>query len=78
MLVVPYGAGLGIDDVLLCSGQRYTIDSLTDPANGTVVKTPNDFGAFGTRRSRVHRRRLVHLRPFQGSEVADRPPPTSP
>ena len=24
----------------------YTIDDLTDPPNGTVVKTPNDFGAF--------------------------------
>ena len=47
MLVVPYGAGLGINDVLECFGPGYTIDNLTDPPNGTVVKTPNDFGAFG-------------------------------
>jgi hypothetical protein len=46
VLVVPYGAGLGINDVLICSGPGYTIDGLTDPANGTVVKTPSDFGAF--------------------------------
>ena len=31
----------------MCSGPGYTIDNLTDPPNGTVVKTPNDFGAFG-------------------------------
>ena len=46
VLVVPYAAGLGINDVLTCSGPGYTIDNLTDPPNGTVVKTPNDFGAF--------------------------------
>ena len=41
MLVVPYGAGLGINDVLECGGPGYTIDNLTDPPNGTVVKTHN-------------------------------------
>ena len=46
VLVVPYEAGLGINDVLTCGGPGYTIDDLTDPPNGTVVKTPNDFGAF--------------------------------
>ena len=46
VLVVPYAAGLGINDVLQCGGPGYTIDDLTDPPNGTVVKTPNDFGAF--------------------------------
>ena len=46
VLVVPYAAGLGINDVLKCGGPGYTIDDLTDPPNGTVVKTPNDFGAF--------------------------------
>jgi Endonuclease/Exonuclease/phosphatase family/Bacterial Ig domain len=46
VLVVPYEAGLGLNDVLECGGPGYTIDNLTDPPNGTVVKTPNDFGAF--------------------------------
>ncbi len=46
VLVVPYEAGLGVNDVLTCGGPGYTIDDLTDPPNGTVVKTPNDFGAF--------------------------------
>ena len=32
--------------MLECGGPGYTIDDLTDPPNGTVVKTPNDFGAF--------------------------------
>jgi hypothetical protein len=45
-LVVPYQAGLGINDVLTCGGAGYTISDLTDPPNGSVVKTPNDFGAF--------------------------------
>ena len=46
VLVVPYEAGLGLNDVLECGGPGYTIDNLTDPPHGTVVKTPNDFGAF--------------------------------
>jgi hypothetical protein len=46
VLVVPYAAGLGLNDVLECGGPGYTIDNLTDPPHGTVVKTPNDFGAF--------------------------------
>ena len=72
MLVVPYGAGLGINDVLECGGPGYTIDNLTDPPNGTVVKTPNDFGAFeytpdpGFTGSDSFTYTL-----FQGSEVAD-------
>jgi hypothetical protein len=46
VLVVPYAAGLGLNDVLECGGPGYTIDNLTDPPHGSVVKTPNDFGAF--------------------------------
>ena len=46
VLVVPTRQGWGINDVLTCCGPGYTIDNLTDPPNGTVVKTPNDFGAF--------------------------------
>ena len=72
VLVVPYAAGLGINDILTCSGPGYTIDNLTDPPNGTVVKTPNDFGAFeytpdpGFTGSDSFTYTL-----FQGSEVAD-------
>jgi hypothetical protein len=69
---VPYAAGLGSNDILTCSGPGYTIDNLTDPPNGTVVKTPNDFGAFeytpdpGFTGSDSFTYTL-----FQGSEVAD-------
>ena len=65
-------AGLGINDVLTCGGPGYTIDNLTDPPNGTVVKTPNDFGAFeytpdpGFTGSDSFSYTL-----YQGSEVAD-------
>ena len=75
VLVVPYQAGLGINDVLNCGGPGYTIDNLTDPANGTVVKTPNDFGAFeytpdlGFTGSDSFTYTL-----FQGQDVADQAP----
>ena len=72
MLVVPYGAGLGINDVLECGGPGYTIDNLTDPPNGTVVKTPNDFGAFGyTPDPGFTGSDSFTYTLFQGSEVAD-------
>lgn len=45
VLDVPYAAGLGQNDIKDCSG-GYSIDNLTDPAHGTVTKTPNQFGAF--------------------------------
>jgi len=44
-LDVPYEAGLGQNDVKDCSG-GYSIDDLTQPAHGTVTKSPNQFGAF--------------------------------
>jgi hypothetical protein len=44
MLSVPSGAGLGVNDVL-CGG-TYEIPTLSDPPNGTAVKTPNSYGGF--------------------------------
>jgi hypothetical protein len=72
VLVVPYAAGLGINDILMCSGPGYTIDNLTDPPNGTVVKTPNDFGAFAyTPDPGFTGSDSFTYTLFQGSEVAD-------
>jgi hypothetical protein len=44
VLSVPSQAGLGVNDIL-CGG-TYEIPALSDPPNGTVVKTPNTYGAF--------------------------------
>jgi hypothetical protein len=37
-LIVPYEAGLGINDVLTCGGPGYTIDDLTNPPHGIAFK----------------------------------------
>jgi hypothetical protein len=72
VLVVSYLAGLGINDVLTCSGPGYTIDNLTDPPHGTVVKTPNDFGAFTyTPDPGFTGADSFGYTLYQGSEVAD-------
>jgi Endonuclease/Exonuclease/phosphatase family/Bacterial Ig domain len=72
VLVVPYAAGLGTNDILMCSGPGYTIDNLTDPPNGTVVKTPNNFGAFEyTPDPGFTGTDSFTYTLFQGSEVAD-------
>jgi hypothetical protein len=72
VLEVLYEAGLGINDILECSGPGYTIDNLTDPLHGTVVKTPNDFGAFEyTPDLGFTGTDSFSYTLFQGSEVAD-------
>ena len=69
---VPYEAGLGINDVLGCSGPGYTIADLSDPPHGISFKVPNDFGAF------VYSPDFGYTGPdtftytlYQGAEVAD-------
>ena len=45
LLDVPYDAGLGHNDSIVCAGS-YTIDILLNAANGSVSQTPNQYGAF--------------------------------
>jgi len=45
VFTIPSEAGLGVNDQI-CPASTWTIDSLSDPAHGSVVKTPDDYGAF--------------------------------